>query len=85
MGLGYFMAILTGLGLPSFVFLFGDVVDSFGGNFDIVALIRPIAIELTIIGVVIWITSYFYFALLVIMSERVGKMTRVAYLRAILQ
>ena len=38
------MTILTGLGLPSFVFLFGDVVDSFGGNFDIVDLIRPIAI-----------------------------------------
>ena len=85
MSMGYFMSVVTGLGLPSFVFLFGDVVDSFGKNFDIVAAIRPIAIELTIIGAFIWLTSYFYFAFLVMVSERIGRKTRVAYLKAILQ
>lgn len=70
--------------MPSFVFLFGDVVDSFGGYANIVDTIRPMAIKLTIIGAIIWVTSYFYFALLVIMSERLGKKTRVAYLKAIL-
>ena len=30
MALGYFTAIITGLGLPSFVFLFGDIIDDFG-------------------------------------------------------
>lgn len=60
-------------------------MDSFGKNFDIVEAIKPIAIELLIIGVFIWVTSYFYFAFLVIMSERVGRATRVAYLRAILR
>lgn len=83
---GYVTAIVTGLGLPSFVFLFGDIVDSFGGGSttNIVDAIRPTAIQLTIIGAIIWVTSYLYFALLVIMSERVGKKTRVAYLKAIL-
>jgi hypothetical protein len=28
--LGYFTAIATGAGLPSFVFIFGDIVNTFG-------------------------------------------------------
>ena len=84
MGLGYFTAIVTGLGMPSFVFLFGDLVDKVGSNGNIVDAVRPIAIELTLIGVFIWITSYLYFAFLVMMSERLGRKTRVAYLKAIL-
>jgi hypothetical protein len=27
---GFSFAIMTGLGLPSFVFIFGDVINSFG-------------------------------------------------------
>jgi ABC-type multidrug transport system fused ATPase/permease subunit len=83
--MGYFMAIVTGLGLPSFVFLFGDIVDEFGDIKNIVDTIRPLAIELLIIGAIIWITSYFYFTFLVIVSERLGRKTRIAYLKAILQ
>ena len=40
---------------------------------------------MTAIGLFIWVTTYLYFTFLVIMSERVGRKTRVAYLRAILQ
>ena len=29
MWIGYFMALVTGLGLPSFTFLFGDIVNDF--------------------------------------------------------
>ena len=47
-------------------------------------IVGPISIELTCIGVFVWVTSYLYFAFLVTMSERVGRMTRVGYLRAIL-
>jgi hypothetical protein len=36
------------------------------------------------IGLAIWVTTYLYFTFLVIMSERVGKKTRVAYLKAVL-
>ena len=82
MGIGYALAIITGLGLPSFVFLFGNVIDSFGGNaFD---AIKKICVQFTVIGACIWVTSYLNFTFLVIMSERVGKKTRVAYLKAIL-
>ena len=30
MAVGFSMAVVTGLGLPSFVFIFGNVVDAFG-------------------------------------------------------
>jgi|LauGreDrversion4_2_1035121.scaffolds.fasta_scaffold141052_1 ABC-type multidrug transport system fused ATPase/permease subunit len=40
---------------------------------------------MTAIGGFIWVTTYLYFTFLVIMSERVGRKTRVAYLKAILQ
>nr|AAK19598.2 putative ABC transporter [Sterkiella histriomuscorum] len=84
MALGYFMSIVTGLGLPSFVFLFGDIINSFSGA-NILDAIRPTCIQFTIIGSAIWVTSYFYYALLVIMSENIGQKTRVAYLKGILQ
>ena len=43
--LGYTTAIVTGLGLPSFVFIFGDITNSFGPNSKNVAdAMRPIAI-----------------------------------------
>ena len=84
--LGYTTAIVTGLGLPSFVFIFGDIINSFGPNSkNVVDAMRPIAIQMTAIGLFIWVTTYLYFTFLVIMSERVGRKTRVAYLRAILQ
>ena len=85
-GLGYATAIITGLGLPSFVFIFGDIINSFGPNQkNVVDAMRPIAIQMTVIGAFIWLTTYLYFTFLVVMSERVGRKTRVAYLKAILQ
>jgi ATP-binding cassette subfamily B (MDR/TAP) protein 1 len=82
---GYLSSIITGLGLPSFVFLFGDIVDSFGPkSTNVVKSLTPICLAMTLIGIGIWITTYIYFASLVIMSERVGKKTRVAYLKAVL-
>ncbi|CDW86367.1 abc transporter [Stylonychia lemnae] len=81
---GYIFSILTGVCLPSLVFLFGDIVNSFTDG-KILEGIKPTCLQFTVIGIVIWITSYFYYALLVIMSQRVGQKTKVAYLRAILQ
>jgi ATP-binding cassette subfamily B (MDR/TAP) protein 1 len=83
--LGYFASIVTGVGLPSFVFLIGDIVDEFGKSGNIIKVITPICIELVIIGAIMWVTSYLYFTFLVIMSERLGRKTRIAYLRAVLQ
>jgi ATP-binding cassette, subfamily B (MDR/TAP), member 1 len=82
---GYASSIISGLGLPSFVFLFGDIVDSFGpGSSDIIGSISLICLVMTVIGVGIWITGYIYVTSLAIMAERVGKKTRVAYLRSVL-
>jgi ATP-binding cassette subfamily B (MDR/TAP) protein 1 len=90
LGIGISMSLVTGLGLPSFVFIFGDVINSFGNpdldsNSDFIAPFRKLSIELTVIGVGIWITSYLYFTSCIILSERIGKKTKVAYLRSILK
>ncbi len=86
MSLGYFFAILTGIGLPSFTYLFGSIINDFTNpNESIVELINPMALQLTIIGGIMFMTSYLYFVFLVIMAERIGKKTRVAYLRSILR
>lgn len=86
MGMGYFFAVLTGVGVPSFTFLFGDIVVNFTDpSQSIVDAINPLALKLVIIGGVMFASSYFYYVFLVIMSERITKKTRVAYLRAILR
>jgi hypothetical protein len=82
--IGYLFAIITGACLPLFVFLFGDMVDEFGVKPDIVSTVDPICIKLVVIGSFVWVTSYLYFSFLVMMSEKIGKKTRVAYLKAIL-
>lgn len=79
------MAIINGLGLPSFTFLYGNIINAFAETSeDMLDSVKTLAIELTIIGVGVWITSYGYFACSMILAERIGKKTRVAYLRSIL-
>lgn len=46
--------------------------------------LKPTVIILASIGLGIWLVTYLYFVFLVIMAERIGKKTRVNYLRAIL-
>mmetsp|Transcript_10621 Transcript_10621/g.17848 ORF Transcript_10621/g.17848 Transcript_10621/m.17848 type:complete len:339 (+) Transcript_10621:8-1024(+) len=85
---GWVAAVITGLGLPSFVFLFGDVVDSFGPTVtpeEALEEIEVICLIFVIIGVGIQIFGYMFYAFLLIFSERVAKRTRIAYLRAILK
>ena len=85
-GIGYGAAMLTGLGLPSFVFLFGNIINSFGPNEkDVLSVIRPISIQFACIGVAIWILTYVYYTFLIVVSEKIGKKTKVAYLKSILQ
>jgi len=84
--LGYFFAIVTGLGIPSFTFLMGDVVVNFTDPTKSLSdAINPLALKFTIIGGVMFATSYLYFVFLVILAERIGKKTRVAYLSAVLK
>jgi hypothetical protein len=81
--LGLICSALCGLGLPSFVFLFGDIADSFEGHMDpkeILKSITRVSKLLTFIGLGILIGSYLFFTFLVIASERVGLKTKVRYL-----
>lgn len=78
------MSVITGIGLPSFVYLFGDVITSFQNTDPMEAFIR-IAIQFLIIGGVVCVTAYIFVVTGMILAERIGKKTRVAYLRAVLK
>ncbi len=75
MTVGFLSAAICGLGLPSFVFLFGDIADSFQGNDapeKILDNITGLSKMLTIIGLGVWLFSYLFFTCLIISSERIG-------------
>lgn len=73
--IGFCSAIICGLGLPSFVFLFGDIADSFAAFMpvsEILDRIQRVAMILTFIGLGVWGFSYLFFSFLIIASERIG-------------
>ena len=78
---------LTGLGLPSFVFFLGDVIDSFGptqDKYEALEVIKDITIKITLIGIAIWISSALFYGCLLAFSEKVARRTKVAYFRSVL-
>ena len=84
---GVVASALCGMGLPSFVFLFGDIADTFEGGMnpdEILKAIKRVSMILSLIGCVILFGSYLFFVFLTIASERIGAKTKVAYLRSIL-
>eukprot|EP00347_Sterkiella_histriomuscorum_P015933 403355132 len=82
---GFICSFATGAGMPSMVFLMGDIINTFqDGSTSVVEALKPTVITLASIGLFIWLVTYLYFVLLVILAERIGKKTRVAYLKAIL-
>lgn len=71
--------------MPAISYLFGSITNSFTDPTEsITDKINPLALQMTIIGGVMFLTAYLYFVFLVIMAERIAKKTRVAYLRSIL-
>jgi ATP-binding cassette subfamily B (MDR/TAP) protein 1 len=88
MYIGWTCAAITGTGMPSFVFLIGDVIDSFKPTNTVESTLRTISkmsLIFTLVGVAIWITSLIMYSLLLLFSERVVKKTRTKYLEAILR
>ena len=72
---GFIAAVSCGLGLPSFVFLFGDIADSFEKGeqaTDILSSIEYLSKSLTFIGLGVWVCSYIFFTFFIIASERIG-------------
>ena len=85
---GIISAIIAGMGLPSFIFLLGDVMDSYdplANRSESLKTIRKITAYFVYIGIAIWITSYLFYGLLILFSESVSRKTRFNYLRKILE
>jgi hypothetical protein len=85
--IGHICAIITGLALPSFSYLMGDVLDSFSGTSREAQLekIRITTIIFVVIGAGVWVISYIYWSLLVIFSLRVSRRIKEKYIEAILK
>jgi hypothetical protein len=87
--IGWLNACIAGLAIPSFVFLIGNIIDSFNGSINnIDESIRDIgrmAWILTLIGAFVWIVTFVYFSSLMIFSESVIMKTKVEYVKAILK
>lgn len=82
--IGWISAIIAGCGMPSFVFLIGDVIDSFDPSKaspqKMIDTISFMSFLFTMVGIGVWITSYIDYAFLLMFSERVAKKIRIAYL-----
>lgn len=89
MAIGWIASAIAGLGLPSFVFIIGDIIDSFNINStsldDMMDTVSFMSMLFTVIGIAIWILTYVSYAFLLMFSERVAKKTRVKYLECILK
>ena len=89
MYIGWLTASLAGLGMPSFVFLIGSIVDSFNpattSPTKMLSTIKMMSGIFGLIGLFVWVTTYISYSSLLIFGERVAKRTRVKYLEAILK
>lgn len=85
---GWIAACITGTGMPSFVFLIGNVIDSFKPTTsldDTIKTISTMSLIFTLVGFAVWFFSYILYSFLLLFSERVIKRTRTKYLEAILR
>lgn len=72
---GFTCAVLCGLGLPSFVFLFGNIADSFDPRNppeEALENIKKVSKSLLLIGGAVWLCSFAWFTFLIVASERIG-------------
>jgi hypothetical protein len=85
---GIISAIIAGIGLPSFIFILGDVMDTFSPNvskLEGLKTIRGITLYYLYIGLGIWLFSYLFYGFLIHFAESVSRKTRLNYLRKILE
>jgi len=85
--IGHFCAIISGLAIPSFSYLMGDMLDSFSGTSKEAQLerVRVTTIIFVVIGSGVWVITYIYWSLLVIFSLRVSRRIKERYIEAILR
>mmetsp|Transcript_30437 Transcript_30437/g.29817 ORF Transcript_30437/g.29817 Transcript_30437/m.29817 type:complete len:158 (-) Transcript_30437:1896-2369(-) len=85
---GWVHAAIAGLGMPFFVFVFGDILDAFNPDKDPDEMLEEVnfaCLLIVVIGAGVWFFSYLYYAHGFIFSERIAFKTRTRYLDAILK
>lgn len=86
--IGWICACVTGLGLPGFVFLFRDIINSFNpanGPEATLDAIKRVCFIMVMLGIGIWIFSYLYYTMLLLFSDSIGYKIRVKYVESILK
>jgi len=83
---GYSLAVMSGAGMPLLVYFTSSMMGSFTqGDEGSTNEINSLAFQNLMIGVFVFLVSYVCYVSLYIVAERIGKRTRVAYLRSLLQ
>jgi hypothetical protein len=88
MWIGWGSASVTGFGMPSFVFLIGDIIDSFKPTTkveDTIEIVSRMSLIFTLVGFAVWFFSYLMYSCLLLFSDRVTRKIRTKYLEAILK
>jgi ATP-binding cassette subfamily B (MDR/TAP) protein 1 len=83
LALGYAAAAIAGVALPAFTFMFGDIVNGFGGS-DVSGVVAQ-AKNMLYIGCGVFFFAWWYVAFLSISADRLAQKTKVQYLRSILR
>jgi ATP-binding cassette subfamily B (MDR/TAP) protein 1 len=84
---GWISASIAGLGMPSFVFLFGDIIDSLNPALSPQKQFEqmiPLTLIMIGIGAGIWIFSFAFYGALIHFSESISNKIKIAYLKAVL-
>ncbi len=85
---GWLFAACSGAVLPGFIFMIGDVFDSFGPDQDpesTLILIRRVTKIMGLLAVILLVTGFLQYSLTIEAAARVAGRIRVEYLRAILR
>mmetsp|Transcript_9452 Transcript_9452/g.8989 ORF Transcript_9452/g.8989 Transcript_9452/m.8989 type:complete len:86 (-) Transcript_9452:34-291(-) len=82
-GVGFATSIATGILMPAFVLVFGNLINDFGDA--AIDAINKSCLYMVLLGAGIWVATYCYYVCFVILAERIGRKTKVAYLRSLLQ
>jgi ATP-binding cassette, subfamily B (MDR/TAP), member 1 len=88
MWIGWISAMITGFGMPSFVFIIGDIIDSFKPTAnveDTIKTVSKMSLIFTLVGIAVWFFSYVMYSSLLLFSDRVTKKIRTKYLESILR
>jgi hypothetical protein len=82
---GWVFAALTGIGMPVWAVLIGDLFDAFGPIDPVEGFeqIKFFSLVIFLVGVAMWICCFVYWSCLLIFAERIARGIKIKYLEAI--